>query len=570
MSRPYLSWSIAQLAAEFEQSQDAGDRKRVDAVAHELSFRTTAQARALQKSVDRFLGIVGPSDRERSQGSAAAPNRAAKTFAPPQQSRGTKLKPTNEQVDAIEQFRTGHPLKINAYAGTGKTSTLELLALSTTRRGQYIAFNRDIVRDAKDKFPNTVNCATTHGLAFKATPSQYKNNPDKMTKRLNANQLAEMLNLKRWTIDGKHTLEPRSQGYLVLETLRRYMQSADTELQAQHVPRHGSLLAAPESTMKAVAEFAMHGANYVWARMRDNRDQMPLGHDGYLKLWALSEPAIGADFILLDEAQDTNPVVLEVLRKQSAQMVYVGDKYQQIYEWRGAVNAMEKIETKGTAYLTTSFRFGETIAEVATKVLALLNEKRPIRGNSEVKSRIGSVTPRAILARSNASTMSAVIETLDAGKSPHLVGGTEELMDLLRGVQDLKQGRQSTVSDFFGFDKWQEVVEFSRSGEGGHLISFVNLVELRGERQLMWALNRTVDEEKSEVVISTTHKAKGREWTQVRLMDDFLRSQPKQRKLDDAKFRSGYDPAEMRLFYVALTRAKEAIDVPPTLLAMLR
>nr|WP_249816408.1 UvrD-helicase domain-containing protein [Bradyrhizobium sp. 180] len=56
-----------------------------------------------------------------------------------------------------------------------------------------------------------------------------------------------------------------------------------------------------------------------------------------MKLWALSNPAIAADFILLDEAQDTNPVVLDVLRKQPAQMVYVGDKYQQIYEWRGAV-----------------------------------------------------------------------------------------------------------------------------------------------------------------------------------------------------------------------------------------
>ncbi|MDH2406059.1 UvrD-helicase domain-containing protein [Bradyrhizobium sp. SSUT18] len=73
---------------------------------------------------------------------------------------------------------------------------------------------------------------------------------------------------------------------------------------------------------------------------------MPLGHDGYLKLWALSSHAIAADFILLDEAQDTNPVVLDVLRKQPAQMIYVGDKYQQIYEWRGAVNAMEKIETQ--------------------------------------------------------------------------------------------------------------------------------------------------------------------------------------------------------------------------------
>ena len=297
---------------------------------------------------------------------------------------------------------------------------------------------------------------------------------------------------------------------------------------------------------------------------------MPLGHDGYLKLWALSDPVIAADFILLDEAQDTNPVVLNVLRKQPAQMIYVGDKYQQIYEWRGAVNAMEKIETESATYLTTSFRFGSTIAEAASKLLVLLGEKRTIKGNPTVTSRIGNVVPQTILARTNASTVAAIIESLDAGKSPHLVGGTDEVMEMLRGVQDLKADRQSTVPDFFGFDKWDQVVEFAKSGEGDHLLSFVNLVEARGERQLMWALNRTVDEERSDLIISTAHKAKGREWSTVRLMDDFLRSQPKKQKPDKAQYANGHDPAEVRLFYVALTRAKEAIDVPQSVLSLIK
>jgi len=55
--------------------------------------------------------------------------------------------------------------------------------------------------------------------------------------------------------------------------------------------------------MKAVTEFALHAARHVWDRMKDDRDVIPLGHDGYLKLSALSEPTIAADFILLDEAQ---------------------------------------------------------------------------------------------------------------------------------------------------------------------------------------------------------------------------------------------------------------------------
>jgi hypothetical protein len=573
VSRQYLNWSIAQLEAEFERAQDGGDKAAIDRIVQELSFRTTPKARSLLQAVEQFLGSGDQSSAKQPDAPPKSTTQRAKSATRPtptgRPNQG-QLRPTEEQQQAIDQFRKAGSLKINAYAGTGKTSTLELLAHSTPKRGQYIAFNTDIVRDAKEKFPSSVNCSTTHGLAFKATPSGYKNNSDKMTKRVSANHLAEMLKLKRWQIDRQHTLQPRSQGYLILDTLRRFMQSADPDLTAHHVPRHGSLLAAPEATMTAVREFALHGAKHVWTRMKTANDSMPLGHDGYLKLWALDSPVIAADFILLDEAQDTNPVVLDVLRKQPAQMIYVGDKYQQIYEWRGAVNAMEKIDTDSATYLTTSFRFGSAIAEAASKLLILLGEKRAIKGNPIITSRIGHVTPQTILARTNASTIAAIIESIDAGKHPHLVGGTDEVKEMLRGVQDLKEGRQSTVPDFFGFDKWEQVVEFAKSGEGDHLLSFVNLVEGRGERQLMWALNRTVDEERSNLIISTAHKAKGREWKTVRLMDDFLRSQPKARQPRQAQHVSGHDPAEVRLFYVALTRAKEAIDVPQSVLSLIR
>jgi ATP-dependent exoDNAse (exonuclease V) beta subunit len=41
-------------------------------------------------------------------------------------------------------------------------------------------------------------------------------------------------------------------------------------------------------------------------------------------------------------------------------------------------------------------------------------------------------------------------------------------------------------------------------------------------------------------------------------MDDFLRSQPGQRQPKDARSKNAHDPAEVRLFYVALTRARSA------------
>ncbi len=135
-------------------------------------------------------------------------------------------------------------------------------------------------------------------------------------------------------------------------------------------------------THRAVAALAER----LWERMADPRESVPLGHDGYLKLWALSNPMIPADFILLDEAQDSNGVVIGLLSRQPAQVVLVGDRYQQIYEWRGAVNAMDRMKTKHHADLTQSFRFGPAIADAASRVLRVLGERKRIRGNEAYAS----------------------------------------------------------------------------------------------------------------------------------------------------------------------------------------
>ena len=481
-----------------------------------------------------------------------------------------RLTPTAEQLHAVEQFKAGGSLKINAYAGTGKTSTLEFLAQSTRRRGQYIAFNKSIVVEAREKFPPTVNCSTTHSMAFKAIPSSYKHD-QKMTGRMGAHQLAEALKLKRWQVDKYHVFQPRSLGFLIQETLRHFMQSAEREPLAEHVPQLGSLAAAPPETMAAVADFAVRGAKHVWKRMTDPNDIIPLGHDGYLKLWALGNPRIPVEFILLDEAQDTNPVVLDVLRRQPAQMIYVGDRYQQIYQWRGAINAMETLETDKSSYLTMSFRFGKPIAEAASQVLALLDEKHVITGNPAIDSRIERVKePDAILGRTNVSTITALIDSLNEGKSPFLVGGTGELIAMLKGVADLKRGMQSTVPEFFGFNKWTEVIDFSESDEGHDLTTLVNLVGSHGEIALKWALESVVSEECCDIIISTAHKAKGREWQRVRLMDDFLRMEQLAAQYPPGRDPRPPDPAEARLFYVALTRAIERVEVPAPILSLMR
>ena len=67
-------------------------------------------------------------------------------------------------------------------------------------------------------------------------------------------------------------------------------------------------------------------------------ERIPATHDVYLKLYQLSKPSIqGYDYIMLDEAQDANPSILDILSHQQIQRIYVGDKNQQIYEFRGTI-----------------------------------------------------------------------------------------------------------------------------------------------------------------------------------------------------------------------------------------
>jgi hypothetical protein len=319
-----------------------------------------------------------------------------------------------------------------------------------------------------------------------------------------------------------------------------------------------------EARLASIRAAAVHDAMRLWDRMTDPSDPLPLDHDGYLKLWAMLRPTLPADSVLLDEAQDTNPVVLEMLRHQPAQIVYVGDRHQQIYEWRGAVNAMERILTPHESHLTTSFRFGESIAGAASSVLARLGETRPLVGNAAVTSHLGSDTAEAIVARTNASVISAVLREMASGRLPHVIGGTSKLIRMLKGVEDLKRNQPSEVSEFFGFEAWGEVVEHSKTPEGKNLRTVVTLVENHGEEKLIRKLNQTAqDEHAADVVVSTAHKAKGREWDTVSLADDFLPPQPNENK--DAP--PTFDPAEIRLFYVALARAPIAVEVSPVALS---
>ncbi|HBD39803.1 MAG TPA: DNA helicase, partial [Cupriavidus sp.] len=167
---------------------------------------------------------------------------------------------------------------------------------------------------------------------------------------------------------------------MVMDGAARFCRSAQAEPLAWHIPVDAIV---KDDEAEHLREALLPSVKRLWSEYLDPAAPSAIGHDTYVKLWQLSRPRIGADFILFDEAQDADGLMLSVLRAQQCQVIYVGDPYQQIYEWRGAVNAMDHIRAPECA-LTESFRFGPAIAQLASRVLALMDEDTPVRGQNGV------------------------------------------------------------------------------------------------------------------------------------------------------------------------------------------
>ena len=69
----------------------------------------------------------------------------------------------------------GSSLKIQAFAGTGKTTTLAAIAESLAQRKfLYLVFNRAAADEAEHKMPSNVTVRTAHALAFRSVGYVYK------------------------------------------------------------------------------------------------------------------------------------------------------------------------------------------------------------------------------------------------------------------------------------------------------------------------------------------------------------------------------------------------------------
>ncbi len=442
-------------------------------------------------------------------------------------------------MDAVAQRQS---VRVIALAGTGKTTTLGLAARALPRRPTlYVAFNRSVRDAARRRFPAWVEPRTAHSLAFAAVGRAYGD-------RLVASAFALRRAWPRWANPrlGAVGLDRATGLAVVVQTLANFTHSVGDTLSAEHVPPLAFAREAPTARARGIAAVVDVG-RYFWRQALDPASDCPVTHDMYLKRWQLSRPTLPYDVILFDEAQDADPVILDVIRRQAAQLVLVGDPHQAIYGWRGAHSALSRWNGV-TLPLTTSWRFGPAIAEAANQVLDRLGAPHRLVGAGPAGPLRG---PRAILSRTTMGLLTETAGALTRQERVSVLGGAEPFADLLDGVRALQQGRPALHPDLALFPTWADLAVTAETPAGAEYRPLVKFVDHnRGTLPQVVQLLRhaTVAPDRATVVLATAHKAKGQEWATVTCGDDFAWPQ----FIEDRE--------EAHLIYVAITRAQHVLE----------
>ena len=270
---------------------------------------------------------------------------------------------TEEQKEIVES--QSQITLVNAYAGTGKTSTLvEYCKKRAESKILYLAYNSSMAKEATKKFSSleNVNCVTIHSLALRSL----KEKIHPYRSRLSNSSLTPK-DLFAYFEGNKY------QGIfanMLMKLFRKFINSNMTIEEA---------LASCNSDEKQISFLLPK----LWSDILTD-DDLPFEHDFYLKMYQLDSPDLSEyEYILVDEAQDLNPVMFDIVSTQKSKQVYIGDTYQKIYGFRECINALDMLKDHKDArifYLTRTFRCPNYIVDRANPFLYLLGASKPLVG----------------------------------------------------------------------------------------------------------------------------------------------------------------------------------------------
>lgn len=460
-------------------------------------------------------------------------------------------------------------IKVSAFAGTGKTTTLCAFSeVNPDSRILYIAFNKAIQLEATGKFPDHVTARTAHSIAYGVCGRDYAS---KLATDIRPFHIQKHLDRSLRDIpSAAHNLY----GARVIETVKNYLVSGDVMLGSGHV----SIGNAPVEVKHFDERAILADAQRIWSEMQIPTSDVPMLHDGYLKLYQVKGRRLPYDIILFDEAQDTNPVTQAIVEAQDARKVYVGDRHQAIYGFRGATNAMELIESDEHHYLTGSFRFGQAVADVANTILLVKNEDVRLQGyghGSRVRF-VPTAEGYAYITRGNCAIFNRAVQCVTNNEPFSFVGDIKGYrFDQILDVYNLSIGSQVKDAFIRSFSGAGELAEYAEAVNDREILSRCKIVGKYGHDipRLIERIDQSalppivpgdtagVPADDKRIILTTAHKSKGLEFKNVKLAGDFMPLIDDEGKVFDVAKASPSDIEDVNIQYVAVTRAMKALHL---------
>lgn len=457
------------------------------------------------------------------------------------------MKLTDEQQNVINSLQLGNSLKVQAFAGTGKSSMLAEAFNEKMIKGIYVTFNKAAAEEMKGKFYNGVQADetvfTSHSLAYRQVGKNYKL---QLQKKNYKNY--DFLKLKTFHI-GALKFTPATQWSIILKSIHNLTSSGSEWITKDHICEAVGSYTYSEIEQHQVADQLFPAVDETVTRMCDkNQTALGISHDFYLWLWMrkIITPESRMKFpyqslVVVDEAQDSNGSLLNLLVNLENQICFVGDAYQQIYEWRGARNAIQSLDLPEMV-LSKSFRMTDKIAKICEKIIG-----REIVGTENPPDNIPGW---GILCRRQFDVIKWVLTELDAGRTVAL---DNSYSGLFYDIEEMQRFRRGIISkwDFYGnYDSLvAHISEFPDDEETKQIYLLEKFLTGLGiEPQDI--KNKLTNPHYAEVEVSTIHRAKGRQWQSVDL------------DLALDRVSNPHTPEIQKLIYVGCSRASEDLDFP--------
>jgi len=443
------------------------------------------------------------------------------------------MTPTNEQLSILDHARGSSNIIINALAGCGKTSTLELIERAVkTKPILYLVFNRKNADEAEGKMLSTTTVRTFNSLGHRIWAQKV----GKVS--LNAKKTQDIL---RTIIDEvkKPDQEP------IWDSFSQIVSGVGLAKALGYVPDncfptaqrlisrdrfHVLLEESPDDlTSDLIDEVLKRSIIAGYAGNIDYNDQIYLP-----ALFGGTYPKF--PLLLVDEAQDLSPVNHAMVAKLTGnrRLIVVGDPWQNIYGFRGAkagsMTHLQSTYSMTPTDLSISFRCPQAIVENARWRVPHFKWIKP-GGYVETLQELHAhnVPDNAtFICRNNAPLFRTAFQFLAGGRSVNVSGSDigPKLIAIMKKLGDSSMSRSQTLS---AIGAWLDE-KLSRESKTAEDMAACMRVFAEHGATLGQAISYAehLFQQRGTILLTTGHKAKGLEWPVVYHLDPWLLNEHEQ------------------------------------------